>query len=277
MRFARFWHHNLRWVLIFWVAISFSFRTGVVIFGIGFAAWILMVYFTAPGIFWTYVYALPFNSNNPKRAVKILQKAISYKPLVPLPYTMLGAAHVRAKRYREAIPILEEAIRLETRKTVSSIKTILAVAYRETGQYEKTYALLNELVGKGIRNLKIYYNYGLCFLRQGRLDEALKAAETARSFNINQIEPVLLLGKIYFDKGQMQAAKENFGWAIKRNQHLVEPYYWLGRAELELGQFETAVNHLRLAADKIAKDPLLSEVTLAEAEKWLKQAETGGK
>lgn len=277
MTLARFWHHNLRWVLIIWVIASVLLRTGLLIFGVGVAVWLLIVYLTAPGVFWTYVYALPVYSMNPKRTVRVLQKAISYKPLIPLPYTVLGVAYVRAKRYQEAIPILEEAIRLEKRKSVSGIKTVLAIAYRETGQYEKTYALLDELVGQGVRNLKIYYNYGLCFLRQDRLDEALKAVETARTFNIDQIEPVLLLGKINFAKGDMEAAKENWVWTVRRNEYLVEPYYWLGRAELELGQTQAAVEHFRLAVDKIHNDPLLSEVTLAEAQEWLKKAETGKK
>lgn len=275
MNLTRFWQHNIRWTLILWFIAAFWLRTGLPIFIIGVAAWFVLVYFTAPGVFWTYVYALPFNSSNSERTIKVLQKAVGYKPLIPLPYTALGIAYVRAKRWEEALPLLEEAVRLADRKSIPDIKTILAVAYRETGEYSKTYALLDELVSQGVQNLKIYYNYALCFLRQARYNEALEAAEKARSFDANLLEPVLLLGQIQFEQGEIQAAKDNWEWAINRNQRLIEPFYWLGRAELALGQKEAALTHLRLAVDRITNNPLLSNVSAAEAEEWLKKAEAG--
>ncbi len=275
MEYTRFWHHNLRWTLILWFITAYLLRVGWLIFGIGVAVWFLVVYLAAPGVFWTYVYALPFNSSNSERTTRLLQKAVSYKPLIPLPYTALGIANARAKRWAEAIPLLEEAIRLADRKSIPDIKTILAVAYREIGEYPKVYAILDELVSQGIRNLKIYYNYALCFLRQGRYDEALKAAESARSFDANVLEPVLLLGMIHFEMGEIRTAKDNWEWAVNRNQKLVEPFYWLGRAELELGEIENAITHLKLAVDRITNHPLLSNVSATEAEEWLKKAEAG--
>ncbi len=275
MNLARFWHHNLRWTLILWIVAAFWLRADWLVTGLGIVAWFVIVYLTAPGVFWTYVYALPFNASNSERTIKILKKAVGYKPLIPLPYTALGIVHVRAKRWDEAVPLLEEAVRLADRKSAPDIKTILAVAYRERGEYSKTYVLLDELVGQGVKNLKIYYNYALSYLREKRFNEALEAAEKARSFNINQFEPVLLLGQIYFEMGNIQAAKDNWEWAVNRNPKLIEPYYWLGRAELELGETEAAIAHLKLAVERINNDPLLSNVSAAEAEEWLKKAEAG--
>ncbi len=275
MNLTRIWHHNLRWTLILWIGAAFWLRLDWLVLGIGIAVWFIMVYLTAPGVLWTYIYALPFVSSNPIRAIKILQKAVASKPLIPFPYIALGVTYLRTKRWEEAIPLLEEAARLADRKSVQDIKTFLAVAYRETNQYDKTYALLDELVSQGVRNLKIYYNYALCYLRQKRFKEAVDAAETARSFNANQLEPVLLLGQIYFEMGNIITAKDNWEWAINRKPDLIEPYYWLGRAEFELGEFEAAVDHLKLAVERIAKYPSFSNVSAVEAEEWLKKAEAG--
>lgn len=275
MEFARFWHHNLKWTLILWIIAVLWLRAGLSVLGIGVVVWFLVVYLAAPGVFWTYVYSLPFIASKPERSTKVLQKAVKYKPLIPLPYIALGMAYLRAKRWEESIPLLEEASRLANRKLAPDTKTILAVAYRETGQYSKAYALLDELVGQGIRNLKIYYNYALCFLLQKRYDEALEAAKTACSFDANILEPVLLLGKVQFERGEIQAAKDNWEWAINRKPKLIEPYYWLGRAELELGEVEAAITHLKLAVDRITEHPLLSNVSAVEAGEWLKKAKAG--
>lgn len=273
MNLTRFWHHNLRWTLILWIGAAFWLRLGWLALGAGIAVWFIMVYLTAPGVLWTYIYALPFVSSNPIRAIKILEKAVASKPLIPFPYIALGVTCLRTKRWAEAAPLLEEAERLSDRKSAPEVKTLLAVAYRETNQYDKVYALLDELVNQGIRNLKIYYNYALCYLRQKRFKEAIDAAETARSFNTNQLEPVLLMGQIYFEMGNILAAKDNWEWAVNRKPDMIEPYYWLGRAELELGETQGAVTHLKLAVERIAEHPSLSNVSAAEAEEWLQKAE----
>lgn len=275
MGLARFWHQNLRWTLILWIVAAFWLRVGWTVMGVGIVIWFILIYLTAPGVLWTYIYALPFISSNPVRAIKVLQKAVAGKPLLSFPYIALGVAYLQNKRYAEAEPLLEEGVRLSERKFESDAKILLAVAYRETGQYDKTFALLDELVSRRIKNLKIYYNYALCYLRQKRYQEALDAAETARSFNNKQIEPVLLLGQIHFEMGNIQAAKDNWEWAIERKPDMIEPYYWLGRAELELGETEAAIGHLKLAVERITEHPLLSNVSAAEAEDWLKKAKAG--
>lgn len=276
---TRFWHQNLKWFIVLWFIAAYSLHTSLLIMGIGAAVWVILVYFTAPGVFWTYLYELPVNSSNPKRALGLLQKAISYKPQIALPYTALGIAHFKARRWGEAIPLLEEAARLAYRKSASEIKSLLAVAYRETGDYSKTYALLDELVGRGVRDFKIYYNYALCYLQQKRLEEALEAAEKACSLNtnINLLEPRLLLGLVHFKMGNIRAAKDIWESAVNKQPQLVEPYYWLGRAELELGQTQAAVDHLKLAVSRITKNPSFSNVTAEEAEEWLKKAKAGKK
>lgn len=275
MNLTRFWHHNLRWTLFLWIGAAIWFRLGWLALGAGIAVWLIIVYLTAPGVLWTYIYALPFVSSNPIRGIKLLEKAVASKPLIPFPYIALGITRLRSKCWAEAIPLLEEAERLSDRKSAPDVKSLLAVAYREINQYDKAYAILDELINRGIRNLQIYYNYALCYLRQKRFKEAIDAAETARSFNPDQLEPVLLLGQIYFEMGNILAAKDNWEWAVNRKPDMIEPYYWLGRAELELGETEAAVGHLQLAVERIAKAPFLSNVTVAEAEVWLEKAKAG--
>ena len=77
---------------------------------------------------------------------------------------------------------------------------------------------------------------------------------------------------IYQEYQEYQKAKEDDEWAIARIKYPTESYYWLGRAELELGNKDEAVRHLQRAVERISEDPLLSDVTLEEAQYWLDKA-----
>jgi tetratricopeptide (TPR) repeat protein len=273
MKLQQFWQRHLILVLILWSIYSLLARQGWLAYGVGLILWVLMVYLTAPGVFWTYVYLLPSRNNyDVAKTSRKLQRAIVHKPLIALPYASLGILYARNNRWSEAIPPLEEATRLGTKKEQNDYKTILAVAYRETANYETAYRLLDELVAQGVRTFKVYYNYAACFLRQNRLPEALKMAEKTRSLNTAAAEPVLLLARIYFAQQDYRAAKDNYDWAITHMNWPVESFYWLGRCELELGETAAAVEYLTKAVERITDDPNLSDVTAAEAQEWLERA-----
>jgi tetratricopeptide (TPR) repeat protein len=274
MKSAQFWQKNLNWLLIIWCIYAFLTRPGWVAFAAGVIGWALVVYLTAPGVFWTYVYLLPFrNSYDLERTSRRLQRAIAKKPLIALPYTSLGILYARNNRWAEAIPLLETAIRFGSKKEQVEFRTVLAVAYRENGAYERALSVLDELVAQGAGTYKVYYNYAVCYLRQNRLTEALTAAQRARSLETTAVEPVLLLARIYFALPDYRAAKDNLEWAIARTNWPVESFYWLGRAELELGKLAPAVEHLAKSVMRITEDPNLADVPVTEAQDWLTKAQ----
>jgi tetratricopeptide (TPR) repeat protein len=273
MKLQQFWQKNLNWVLILWSIYALFARPGWLVFAAGAVAWVLIVYLTAPGVFWTYVYLLPSGNNfDLEKTSRKLKRAVARKPLITLPYASLGILYARNDRWQEAIPLLETAIRLASKKEQVNLKTVLAVAFRETANYEGAYRLLDELLAQGTKTFKVYYNYAACYLRQDRLAEALKAAQRARSLNLTASEPVLLLARIYFAMQDYQAAKDNYEWAIAHTRWPVESYYWLGRCQLELGETPQAVTSLEKAVERITADPNLADVTAAEAQEWLERA-----
>jgi tetratricopeptide (TPR) repeat protein len=274
MKTAQFWQKNLNWLLIIWCIYAFLTRPGWVAFGAGVIGWALVVYLTAPGVFWTYVYLLSFhNSYDWERNSRRWQRVIARKPLIALPYTSLGILYARNNRWAEAIPLLETAIRYGSKKEQVEFRTVLAVAYRENGAYERALSALDELVAQGVDTYQVYYNYAACYLRQNRLAEALIAAQRARSLNANAVEPVLLLARIYFALSDYRAAKDNLEWAIARTNWPVESFYWLGRAELELGELPPALEHLAKAVERITEDPNLADVSVTEVREWLEKAQ----
>jgi tetratricopeptide (TPR) repeat protein len=273
MKLQQLWQRNLNWLFILWLIYALVARPGWVAFGVGLAVGVLVVYLTAPGVFWTYVYLLPSHNNaDPEKAIGKLRRAVARKPLIAMPYASLGILLAKNNRWAEAISPLEAAIRLGTKKEQIEEKTILAVAFRETVNYEAAYRLLDELVAEGVQTYKIHYNYAACYLRQNRLPEALEAAGKARAASPNSAEPVLLLARIYFMMQDYQAAKDNFEWAVAHIRWPVESYYWLGRCEMELGDVSDAVKHLAKAVERIADEPGLADVPVTEAQEWLERA-----
>ena len=275
MKLQQLWQKYLNWVFILWTVYAILAHPGWIVFALGLVAWVALVYLTAPGVFWTYVYLFPSKDNyDTEKTIAKLQRAIARKPLITLPYYSLGVLYARNNRWQEAIPPLEEAIRLGNKKEQVELKIILAVAFRETGAYDEAFRILDQLTAQGIQSYKIYYNYAICYLRLNRFAEAVEAAQKARTLKLDSAEPVLLLGKIHFAMGEYAAAKDDYEWAIAHTNWPVESYYWLGRAELELGNYAKAVEHLQKAVERITDDPALSDVPATEAEEWLARSQT---
>ena len=55
--------------------------------------------------------------------------------------------------------------------------------------------MLTGLTGQGIKSFIIYINLASTYVKLGRYEEALTAAEKARSFNLKATQPVLLMGE----------------------------------------------------------------------------------
>ncbi|HYH03702.1 MAG TPA: hypothetical protein VEC37_11405, partial [Bacillota bacterium] len=164
MKFQQLWQKYLNWVFILWSIYAIFAHPGWIVFALGLVAWVALVYLTAPGVFWTYVYLFPSKNNyDTEKTIAKLQRAIDKKPLITLPYYSLGVLYAKNNRWQEAVPPLEEAIRFGDKKEQIELKTILAVAFRETGAYEKAFQILDQLTAQGVQSFKVYYNYAMCY------------------------------------------------------------------------------------------------------------------
>lgn len=269
MKLRRLWEASLAKILLLWIIVALIVRPGWGCFLLGFLAWILLTFISAPGVFWNYAAIL---IPNPDTGEKLLEKAVSYKPLIPAPYLTLGLSYARRRQWAQAIPLLEQAVAhtLKSKQTQNLIW--LAEAYRAGGFYEKSLSTLEQLLAKGSKSTKVFLNLALVHLQLNHLPEALEYAEKARASNLSATEPVLIQGKIHFLMGDYQQAKNDYQWVIEHLKWPVESIYWLGRCELELGEIDAAIIHLQTAVERITEDPLLADVTKEEAEEWLERA-----
>jgi tetratricopeptide (TPR) repeat protein len=271
MSIKSIWQKNIHLLFIIWTVTAFALRPGWTIYGLGCLAWLVLVFLTAPAVFWNYLSVL---IPNPAKSEGLLKKALASEPGFADPYAALALIYVRRKQWAEAIPLLDKAIPMSSAKISPQLRLHLAVSNRELQQYQQALEILEQIKPVGQIGLAVYMNRAIIYHRLGKYPEALESADKARSFDITSAHPVLVAGRVHFDMGDFSAAKDDYLWALEHISWPVESYYWLGRAELELGQTEAAVEHLSTAVERITEDPLLSDVTTGEAQNWLEKAKS---
>ncbi len=269
MRLKRVWEEKIHWLLVVWCGVALFFRPGWLIFSLGVILWALLLYLTAPGSFWNLVAI--FNLDQDK-AQTYLRKAVARQPASPKPYIRLALVTARQGAWEEAINLLAEANKKPGKALSPEIRNIWAICHRETGNYEEALSIIESLAQTGYGNEKVYFNLAFTHYKAGHLEEALKAAKKARTYNVSDPDPVLLIARIYFDLQDYATAKDNYEWCLKHTPWPVESYYWLGRCELELGLIDQACEHLTTAVERITEDPALSDVPQEEAQRWLEKA-----
>lgn len=269
MPLKRVWEEKIQWLLVVWCGLALFFRLGWLLFGLGVILWVLLLYFTAPGSFWTLVAI--FNMD-PDKVQTYLRKAIACQPASPKPYINLALATARRGAWEEALNLLAEANKKPGKALSPDLRNIWAICHRETGKYEEALSIIENLLQTGYENGKVYFNLAFTHYKAGHLEEALKAAAKARTYDVSDPDPVILSARIYFDLQDYATAKDNYEWCIKHTSWPVESYYWLGRCELELGLIDQACAHLATAVERITEDPALSDVPKEEAQKWLENA-----
>ncbi len=269
MKLRKFWESNLSLILLLWIIIALIIRPGWIYFLAVFFLWIVLAFLSAPGVFWNYVAIF---HPNPASSQRLLERAVSFNPLVFYPYLALGLSYAKRQEWPKAIPMFEIAVEHSPQRKKNQNSLWLAEAYRAGGRNEQALSILEMLLQNGSNSMKINQNLSLVLFQLNRLPEALEYAKKARTFNLSATEPVLIQAKIYFAMGDYQQAKNDYQWVIEHLKYPVESLYWLGRSELELGETDAAVGHLQLAVERITADPLLADVSIDEAEEWLSRA-----
>ncbi len=268
MKFQAFWQKNIPLLLVGWCFVAFLFKPGWPLFIGGIAGWLLLLYLTAPAVFWNYIAAL---NPDPVKAEPLLKRSAKSGASFAQPYVALSMILGRQKRWEEVITSLEKAVIFANKKLQPQLRVHLAAAHREMGSFVTARTILEELISQNHQTMPLYINLARVYQQLGLLPEALDAAEKARSFDLSNTQPVLIAARIQFAMGDFPAAKNNFEWAISHLSWPVETYYWLGRSELELGELQNAFDHLTTAVERIIEDPLLSDVPANEAQEWLDQ------
>jgi tetratricopeptide (TPR) repeat protein len=221
----------------------------------------------------------------------------------------IGRLYVHRHEFQDAFDALHEAEaifkRLKLPRQISSTKTLMAQAFRQTGQLDKAEGAIRRAIEmdqelQSEANLAVDYgDLGQIYHARGQLEEAEKCLRKAIEIAERLGDEANLairynnLSQIYKARGQLEEAEEWLRKAMQIDERLGdEPslairYNNLGQIYKARGQLEEAEKWLRKAieiAERLEDEPNLaifynnlSQIydargQLQEAEKWLRQA-----
>ena len=109
------------------------------------------------------------------QAIANCERAVSLDPNSPENFEWLGIVLTWAGRAEEAVKYLEYGLRLNPFPPVSCLNN-LAVAYRDSGQYEKAIGAAKKALQREPNTQFPYIHMAVSFIRLGREEEARSAA-----------------------------------------------------------------------------------------------------
>jgi predicted Zn-dependent protease len=132
---------------------------------------------------------------------------------------------VKIPEYREAAVELEKLLIREPSN--SSLRRVLAYAYRKTGRYREAAVFLKALLREKPLDLGLLLEYAGCMEKIGRISHVLVVLEKAREVFRNSGDLALVLGIMNFRVKKIDAAYGYLKEAAALNRHDPRPYEWM--------------------------------------------------
>ncbi|MDH7487093.1 MAG: tetratricopeptide repeat protein [Anaerolineae bacterium] len=183
----------------------------------------------------------------------------------PALYHNLGLACIMAKRYPEAIAILEQGT---AQFADGDIAYQLGQAYALNGQLAESARVLEQAVRLQPQDAANRVLLGMVLQDQGQHQQAIAVLEQAVRLQRDEAFAHYLLGKSYLFTDQFERAEKSFAEAVRLDPDDADHHYYLGLARLERKRPDAAVSSFRQAL-KLEADHYLAHYFLGEA--YLKQ------
>jgi len=225
--------------------------------------------------------ATVLRNNQPARCIELLQPLLGTKDESPQVLALLGRANMQLGKYLESSDFFERAARLAP--NAAAIQTQLAVSHLAQGSTEKAVGNLETAIELDPESRQASILLTLMRLREGRFDQALKAAEDLAQKMPNNPLPKNLLGAAYLGKNEVAQARENFNAALKINPRFHPARMNLARLDMRERKVDDARAHLQriLAENKDHIGAMLALADIAGSENkpddvvsWLRKADS---
>ena len=172
-----------------------------------------------------------------RNSVTLFSHALAVLPGVPLAQNNLGSALYDQGRFEEAIPHLQEALRLKPQYV--DAHNNLGLAFWRLGRDQPAIEQFAAVLDLG-PDAKAYYNLGVVLFNQGKLDRAKECFVAAVQLQPDSAETHNNLGNVLGSQGKMDEAGEQFAAAVRAAPDLVEAQCNLGRYFADKGAPEKA-------------------------------------
>ena len=184
--------------------------------------------------------SIPEAHNNRGNALKSLQKydlaieaynqALKIRPQYAEAFSNLGIIFLEQKNYQVAIECFEKAIQLNP--NLASAYNSLGNAYTATNQYESAFKAFNHALQINPQYLDAHLNFGISLKKAKQYVESIECLKHAITINPNHAETFFLLGEVFYDVGDMQAANINFRKCLELDPKNIDAHFALTIAQL---------------------------------------------
>lgn len=189
-----------------------------------------------------------FMLGKPNEALASMQRATQLAPQDADAYYYLGRIYFSRDNATQALAAFQKSLELNP----SSVRTInnLGQTHEALGhpaEAEKAYRSAIALESQRLKRSEWpYYNLGLLYMNNGKVDEAIPFFRQALACNPGFVDGKIKLGVALSKKGPSPEALALFEQAAKMDPNNPEPHYRLGQALAKAGRQEEAAKELEL-------------------------------
>ena len=201
-------------------------------------------------------------------AIQAYRQALAGGLTDPALYHNLGLACIMARRYAEAIAILEQGA---GQFADGDIGYQLGRAYALNGQLSDSARVLEQAVRRQPQDAANRVLLGMVLQDQGQHKRAIAVLEQAVRLQKDEAFAHYLLGKSYLFTDQFDRAEKSFAEAVRLQPDDADHHYYLGLARLERKRPDAAVPSFRQAL-KLEPNHYLAHYFLGQA--YLRQDST---
>jgi len=162
-----------------------------------------------------------------ERALAKLDKAISFDSNNATAYHYKAELYRRLRQYQKAEDNFQRALELDPND--ANAQNNYGVFLCDQEQYEKAYKHFNKIINDPLYRFKAdaYENVGLCSYRQGRMQQAEQAFQSALAINNKMAKSIIKLALINYDRKNKAEAYAFFKRFLSLSGHNPESL-WLG-------------------------------------------------
>jgi arylsulfatase A-like enzyme/Flp pilus assembly protein TadD len=186
-----------------------------------------------------------------QEAVPLLEQVIRLEPRLPIAYLQLGTALSSLKQYEKALPVLRKSV--EMRPDLIIPRYQLAIALFETGDFSAATVELNTVVSRSPGWGEAHFLLATAYARMERMPDAIKEYEKVIELRPNHYGAHLLLGRALALTGDAAGALSPLTKAASLQPNSAEPHAFLADAYVQLGRTGDAERE-RAQVERLAKN-----------------------
>ena len=159
----------------------------------------------------------------------------------------LASALLASEQFDETIPVYKQILKISPSKITAHN---LAIAYMRTRQFREAELLYIDLIKRNPEYLPARENLGKIYYQEGKLEQAKELFTVIASQHKDHYEAYIFLGEIQIKTKQYKKAIEHYSKAMQIKPDMAPPRLYIASAAIRMGSYGRAAMSLKQAAGR---------------------------